>query len=542
MVPNSWRLVLRAVVCSLLSTTSSLAYLVGPPINLEKLEAEADLIFKGEATADAVAENGSFDGVNGYAVHETRFKIISTIKGDAGGAIAFRHYDEVNEGLIQFYTPQFYHFEVGQTYIVFAHKTAAGAQQVRMAHTGKMDLGVLRCRDQRPVTEKTWPAIYWAELTALRESPAAADVVYAIQQLDEMSESADAHDSHTSDFSRLEVLAALEPLITRPEAEIAQAAIRTIGGGSPYLRDERAPYWLGTVGVQNPGLAQMDQGMRNAGAALCWRDLAAVANGQAAPQTRALAIRALGLVKARELRDFIDRAWRKAPEPAVRAAAALLLADFADPGEYIGQQFERFVADPAPEVRKSAAYALGFAQNPQGTSLLVRLLKDPDKDVRKAASQSLFSFAPEHPEVAAAFKASLAIKEFQPLFLLALARVDAGAYLEDLAKAVEEKTNPENSDGGQIPAFTAWKLLFRYLRERPVKELSAGKWDRYLNALEKVGQYSSSEPRDIYAFYLRSGLRERAAQYRAAAKKAVSYDMDYYFDQVDRSPTSFMGN
>jgi HEAT repeat protein len=525
-----------------LSAGHASAYLVGPPLNLDKFEAEADMIFKGAAVADAAVEDGAFEKVSGYEVRETRFKIISKLKGDPGDEIAFRHYDEDKPGLIMMYTPQFYHFDAGQTYIVFARKTATGAQQVRMAHTGKMDLGILRCRDQRPVTEKTRAAIYWAELTALRESPAPADVMYAIKQLDEMSELADDRYGHTSDFSRLEVLAAVKPLITRPEAEIAQAAICALGGGSPYLRDERAPFWLGTVGVQNPGLGQMEQGMRNAGAALCWRDLAAVANSQAPPETRALAIRALGLVKASELRGMLDRAWRKAPEAPVRAAAALLLADFADRGEYIGQQFESLVADPAPEVRKSAAYAIGFVQNPAGTAMLVKLLKDPDKDVRKAASQSLFSFGPEHPEVAAAFKASLGLKEFQPLFLLALARVNPGAHLEALAKVVEEKTDPENSDGGQIPAFTAWKMLFRYLRARPVKELSAGKWDRYLNALEQVGQYSSSEPRDIYAFYLRTGLRERAAKYRAAAKKAVSYDMDYYFDQVDKNPAGFMGN
>ncbi|HEV7402742.1 MAG TPA: HEAT repeat domain-containing protein [Chthoniobacteraceae bacterium] len=533
---------LRVVFFCLLAASRAPGYLVGPPVNLDKLAAEADLVFKGEALADATVEDESFRKTPGYAVHETRFKIISNLKGDAGGELAFRHYDEDKEGLIMMYTPQFYHFAVGQTYIVFAHKTAAGAQQVRMSHTGKMDLGVLHCRDKGPVAEKALPAIYWTELTSLRASPAPADVLYAITQLDEMSDVADDHYSHTSDFSRVEVLAALRPLMTRPEPEIAQAAIRAIGWGSPYLRNEQAPFWLGTVGVANPGLSQMNLGMRNAGAALCWRDLAAVANSAAAPETRALAIRALGLVKERELREMLDRTWRKAPEPPVRAAAALLLADFADHGKYIGQQFEPFTVDPAPEVRQCAAYAIGFAQNPAGTSMLVGLLKDKDKNVRKAASQSLFSFRSENPEVAAAFKASLGIKEFEPFFLLALARSDPGAHLEALAKVVEEKTQPENWDGGQIPAFTAWQMLFRYLRDRPVKELTAGQWDRYLDALEKVGQYSSSEPRDIYAFYLRSGLRERAAKYRAAAKKAVTYDMDYFFDQADKNPAGYMGN
>jgi HEAT repeat protein len=541
---KSLRIWIYMVFCCLVSVTGAHAYLVGPPVNLDKLEAKSELVFKGEAIASAAVEDESFRKETGYAVRETRFKIISNIKGDAGGELAFRHYDEAKpDGMfVMMYTPQFYHFDPGQSYIVFAHKVAAGAQQVRMSHTGKRDLGVLRCRDRRPVTEKTVAAIYWAELAALRESPAPADVLYAIRQLDEMSDVADDRFGHTSDFSRVEVLAALRPLLTRPDPEIAQAAIRAIGAGSPYLRDEQARFWLGTVGVGNPGLGHMAQAMRNAGGALCWRDLAAVANSPAAPETRALAIRSLGLVKESDLRTMIDRTWRKAPEPAVRAAAALLLTDFADHGKYIGQQFEPFVADPEAEVRRCAAYAIGFVQNPVGTSMLVRLLADKDRDVRKAASQSLVAFHPENPEVAAALKASLGFEEFQPLFLLALARPNPGAHLEALAKVVEEKTTPENSDGGQIPAFTAWQMLFRYLRDRPVKELTAGKWNRYLNALEKVGQYSSSEPRDIYAFYLRSGLRQRAVQYRAAAKKAVSYDMDYYFDQVDKDPAGYPGN
>src|SRR3954447_20077789 len=97
--------------------------------------------------ASATVEDESFRKEPLYAVRETHFKIISNLKGDAGVELAFRHYDEdrTRKGM-SVHTPQYYHFEAGQTYIVFAQKVAAGAQQVRMAHTDKMDLGVLRCR------------------------------------------------------------------------------------------------------------------------------------------------------------------------------------------------------------------------------------------------------------------------------------------------------------------------------------------------------------------------------------------------------------
>ena len=537
--PKLWLL----MALSLLAIAeAALGYLVGPALPLDKLTAEADLIFKGEAIASESLQDEWFKPVQGYAARETRFKVISQIKGEAGGGeVRFRHYDEGDgKGRSVFmYTPQFYHFELGRSYIVFAKKAAEGARQTRLNHTAKMDLGVLRCRDTRPVTARILPEIYWAELIALRDSPAPDDVLYAIQQLDGMSEKPEG--SGTTDFSRLEVLNAMHGLISRPEPEIAQAAIRLIGAGSPYLSDVTAPFWLGTVGVPNPGLGQMDPGIRNAGGALTWRELAAVANGKAPPETRALAIRAMGLVKARELRQLMDP-WLKAPEIPVRAAAVLLFSDFAIPHEYTTGEFAGFAADPSPEVRKCAAYAIGFMQNPEIVPVLVTLIGDEDATVRRAALESLHSFRPEIPAVAAALKANLGNAESQPLSLIALARKDPGAHLEALARVIEEKTSPTNSSGGEIPAFTAWKILFKHLRSQPPADVRSGKWDRYLNALEKVGHYSSSEPRDIYAFYLQREMPKRAAKYRAEAKKAVTYDLDYYFDMVDKNPAAYEGN
>ena len=102
-----------------------------------------------------------------------------------------------------------------------------------------------------------------------------------------------------------------------------------------------------------------------------------------------------------------------------------------------------------------------------------------------------------------------------------------------------EKTEPKNFWGGQIPAFTAWGILFRHLQVQPVDEVRSGKFDRYLDAIEKVGNYSSSEPRDIYAFYVQRGMTERAKNFRQEAKKAVSYDLDYYFKKVDKNPSLY---
>ncbi len=182
----------------------------------------------------------------------------------------------------------------------------------------------------------------------------------------------------------------------------------------------------------------MQPSARNAGGALCWRELAAVAQGHGATETRALAIRALGLVKARELRQVMDP-WLTAPEAPVRAAAVLLLTDFAKPHLDTASVFEKFTADASPEVRKCAAYAIGFMQNPQMLPVLSELLQDPESSVRRAAGESLHAFDPQIAEVAAALQADLHNVESQPLSLLALARTDPAAHLEELAQVIEKK-------------------------------------------------------------------------------------------------------
>jgi hypothetical protein len=151
----------------------------------------------------------------------------------------------------------------------------------------------------------------------------------------------------------------------------------------------------------------------------------------------------------------------------------------------------------------------------------------------------LLSFSPKDEAVGRVFQANLGNKEFEPLFLNALARETPDRYLDALARVVEEKPVPSNWTGGEIPAFTAWKILFKYLQAQPVENLKSGKMDRYLDAMEKVGNYSSSEPRDIYAFYVLNGMPERAKSFRERANKAASYDLDYFFKQVDQNPSNY---
>ena len=68
----------------------------------------------------------------------------------------------------------------------------------------------------------------------------------------------------------------------------------------------------------------------------------------------------------------------------------------------------------------------------------------------------------------------------------------------------------------------------------------AGKLDRWLDALERMQWFSSSEPRALYALYLSRGLVARAQQFRDATRKSLPYNIDYYFDMADRDPEKYV--
>ena len=515
-------------------------YPVGPPVGMDQLTAQADIIFKGVATESVPVEDAWFKPCSGFIAWETRFTVISVIKGESpGSTLRFRHYDVSPLPQGRMYQPQYYHFQTNRAHIVFAKKTEVSSvyRQIWSNHKGKEDQGVLLCLDDRPLTATNAREAFWGELVAMLGSTDAGNVTYAIPQLDQMSGGRSEYDA-TRDFDRTNVLEAVHGLMASADPKIAQAAILLVGSHNPYMSDAQAEFWLATVGsAEIPGLGKMDPGMQNIGGRLYWRELANTADGTASAGTRALAIRALGLLRLPALREPVNR-WLVDREAAVRASATVLLADF--PAADTAQQLTFLAGDPAPTVRTSVARAIGFSQQNALVDLLGVLLSDEDRDVRRAASTSLLSFSPKDEAVARVLQVNRGKAEFHPLFLNALARERPEPYLDDLARVVAENTQPENWRGGEIPAFTAWKILFKYVKSQPPEVLSSGNVDRYLDAVEKVGNYSSSNQRDIYAFYIGRGMAARAKAFREQANEAATYDLDHYFRQVDENPSHYL--
>src|SRR5205809_5112940 len=98
------------IVAGLLAVTSAaLGYLVGPPLSLKKLTAEADIIFKGTAISSGPVQNKWFKQFQGFVAQETQFKVISVIKGNQPvETLRFRHYDESPSPEGRMFEPQFY--------------------------------------------------------------------------------------------------------------------------------------------------------------------------------------------------------------------------------------------------------------------------------------------------------------------------------------------------------------------------------------------------------------------------------------------------
>jgi hypothetical protein len=269
------------------------------------------------------------------------------------------------------------------------------------------------------------------------------------------------------------------------------------------------------------------------------KELLQVATDGTTPELRALAIRALGR-RSHAYPAEIVAVWARDRNAEVRRAAVLASADV--PGH---EPMMNASTDTSPELRRTSAWAVGFAQDPRLLPLLNKLLHDPAAEVRSAAAISLLSYPVDLS--ASVMKANLE-SDFQPRFVNALASKDPQPYLAMLAEVIDQqgtepywKQPPGWNIGGTIPAADSWNILFDFVRSRPADELTSGKLDSSLNALERLHWFSSGEPTELYALYLSRGLGSRAKQFREITRKSASLgDMDVFFDRVDLNPATYV--
>jgi hypothetical protein len=527
----------------LLTAAPAAAYPVGPSLTLDELIAQAEFIGKVTVMESKPIADAWFDKVHAFSPVESRLKVIFTYKGKPGGeTISFRHYAPADASQGYMYMPQFYRLEAGRTYILFAAAADRPGvfRQLWKNHKLQEDQGVVLAASNEPHADKQVKEIIFLELTGHLKSDKAADVKYGLAQLNLLSGGTY---EKQRDFDREEVLDYVKRLLSHRDSEVVLAAIGVMGSNNPYMSPDFAPGWLATVGKGDiPGWGTWDREQENLGGKLYWKQLAAIVDSQAPALARARAIRALGRAEEPAILPLVQR-WIGDAEPLVRQAATVLLADFA--GEFDPQTLTKLAADAQPEVRRGAGRAIGFGQFKAQIPTLATLLSDADAQVQAVAAMSLLSFSTD--DSGDVLRANLKHPEYHSLFVNALARKDTATYVDELAEIIKKKKEPTNFWGGRIPWGVSWELLFFHAQRQPAAKLKSGELDKVLDALEYPASgdaagpsyYSSSEPRDLYALYVQRGMRDRAAKFRELANKNSSYDIDYFFKQVDQNPQNY---
>lgn len=537
---------------------------------LEELARTADLICKATVVADRSVIDDSFKSIDGFEVREAELRVASTLKGEPPKVIRFHYHGHAPESaltkLLGGADDYLGHtgekernsLATGRTYLLVASQIAGGTYREMTAflpssyrtvhmggapppYYGMTRPGVLLAADAKPHRGTTLTEAAWSELLALLKSAREDDVLAAIHLLDRMSGGPAWNRNGPPIFERDEALVEIEPLIEAKSADVAAAAVTVFGGDSPYFYDQDVPFWLVGIGRGHiTGLFPRKRPANPVVADIGAKELLQVATDGMTPNLRALAIRALGR-RPHAYTAATVAVWAHEPNIEVRRAAVLASAELPDHDPIVTAS-----TDGSPETRCTAAVAVGFAQDPHLLPLLQRLLHDPVADVRSTAALSLLSYPVD--QAAPVMEANL-VSEFRPLFVNALALGDPQPYVAMLAEIIEQAQGKERPDqlvptnwkyGGSVPAADSWQILFDFVRSRPAAELTAGKLDSSLNTLERMHWFSSGPATELYALYKSRGLVSRAKEFREMTRKIAPFDMEVYFDRVDRDPTAYL--
>lgn len=526
---------------------------------LEELARTADLICKATVVTERPVSDDSFKPIDGFEVREAELRVVSIVKGVASNVIRFRYYAR-SFGLFNHELPwDTYSIATGRTYLVVAKQDAGDRYREVAAflpsssrspvyigppppYFGITSPGVLLAADAKPHRGTTLTEAAWSELLALLKSPFEDDAVGAIRQLDEMSGGPAWERTRRVIFERDEALVAIQPLVEAKSVVIATAAVTVFGEDSPYFNDQDASFWFVGIGNGNiTGLAPRKRPENPVVADIGAKELLQVATDGTTPKLRALAIRALGR-RPHAYPAAMVATWARDPSDEVHRASVLASADLPNHEPIVTAS-----TDGSPDIRHTAALAVGFAQDRRLLPVLDRLLHDPVAEVRSAAALSLLSYPVD--QVAPVLKANVT-SDFRPLFVNALASRDPQPYLAMLGEIIEQvhgKESPFQMEpmnwhyGGTIPAADSWRILFDYVKSRPAAELTAGKLDSSLNTLERMHWFSSGEPTELYALYLNRGLVSRAKEFRNTVRERAPYfNLDMFFDRIDKNPAEYM--
>lgn len=532
-----------AMALLLSGATTTDAYPVANAVTLDELAEHSDVIFKGTLLRGDAVVDDSFRKTHGFDVHESVFRVVSVLKGDIkpGSEIRFRHFLE-DDSSARMFMPQHFSFDMNGNYIVCAKKVV-GQEHLRQiwdSHRGKEDQGSLRCIDDKPHIGESLRDAYWAELQKSIQSDKKKDILYAIGQLNAMSRGN--HSSHKS-FDRPKTVDLIMPLIDSDDDEIAHKVIKVIGGENPALGGN---IWalIRANPTHFPGYALAPETPTNFSAKTHSDVLLQVANSTRSAKLRKIAILSLANTQNAMLLDHAAR-WATDADPEIRSAAAILLADFAK--DVPVETWETLLSDQSAIVRVNATRAVAIGQVTPMIGRVTKLLGDEDEKVVAGAAACLLAFPIDKSRET--LISQIKHPQYACLFVNALATENPAKYTDELGQTIRTDPKPKAWWGGHVPWGVAWSLLFKYAQSQSAAQVRAGDFDKILDALEspvrefeQSNHYSSSEPRDLYAFYIQRGMKKRAKDYRKVVNEKTRYDMELYFKRVDEHPSHFMRN
>ncbi len=467
---------------------------MAPSPSLQKTTEDSDLVFKGVALENVDVEDAELkDG--GFKAQETRFRVLSILKGEAGAEVTFRSFRPAPATVFG-WTPQFYDFKVGAPYVVWAKRGADGRlrQTVRSITFGIKDPGACRAGDELPAQGEVG-AVMWREWNTLLASKESEDVVYALDHLAGFSSGDRFRDK--ADFKAEEVRPLVQPFLRSDDPQILQAAIKAAQA----------------TGVKD----SLDS-------------LLAVAASPAPAKERAQAIDTLRDQKDPRVEATMQRLLDEpGGAPEVQIAALGVLGGWNNASNRA--RVLRFVSSPAREVRAASARAMGQMNDESLWPTLLQLTKDPDDWVQREAFGA-FAQA-KSPSVRPYWEKLRLVASVQPLFTVLLAKDQPERYLLDLERIV--RTDAPVAISGEIPTYTAWHLLFDYLQKQPAAAWPSSRIQSLLSAMESGPKYfwSSSAPESLYKLERQKGQEARALAFRAKQEKSVGYDMGFFFKRAD---------
>lgn len=526
---------------------------IRPHGRLEEFAAAADLVFKGRVISTRAITNAAFpDWGNPRA---TEFKVISVLKGNVRtNRISFLHMTGGPVFWNGSSPPPVFHFEAGQSYLVFAVRAdksdwlyAPSSKEIfKPDEFRQLMKGEIACRtlDARRLAKLPVKEAGWVELNRLLNDSNPSNQLYAIGKLDCLSLAGRGDDewSRSRDFKRTTVLRALLHVLASRNDQVACRALNCFVTG-PDSTANVAPF-AGT--------------------------LIRIANQGPSSNRRLNAIDALSGIDGPMVSNSLSHLL-KDPDENVRLGAVRLLPRFPDP--FAEDALRDAADDESANVRSVVADVIGGGTYEPCLPVLVKLFHDPagrDKlippttldflqagqrlnnigDVHTAAGYALVKFAPG--QVAAILQTNLNDPGFHINFVAKLAQGDTEpwlpelvgilearrAYIDDVAKSPPNDPRKYSGPGGEgallIGTYTkCWEDIRQYLLKKPPAELASGKYDRYMDELEKMVRpvsgcpgCSVQEARWLYQLYWTKHQTERAAKLRHQYDKTEGWWFD----------------